>query len=69
MADGNHKNNLREAGMGERLGFIGLGNMGKPMAVNLVRAGVDLTVFDRDPAPVAGRRSGGAWSESGRFGG
>ena len=39
--------------MGEKVGFIGLGNMGKPMAVNLARAGVDLTVFDRDPAPVA----------------
>ncbi len=39
--------------MGDRLGFIGLGNMGKPMAVNLARAGADLTVFDRDPAPVA----------------
>ncbi|HBC55238.1 MAG TPA: hypothetical protein DCZ06_13325, partial [Alphaproteobacteria bacterium] len=27
--------------MGEKVGFIGLGNMGKPMAVNLARAGVD----------------------------
>ncbi|MFC6288707.1 2-hydroxy-3-oxopropionate reductase [Levilactobacillus angrenensis] len=29
-----------------KLGFIGLGIMGKPMAKNLVRAGHDLTVFD-----------------------
>lgn len=37
----------------ERVGFIGLGNMGKPMAVNLVRAGFPVTVLDLDPAPVA----------------
>lgn len=29
-----------------RLGFIGLGNMGKPIAVNLRRAGYKLTVYD-----------------------
>ncbi|WP_203640470.1 2-hydroxy-3-oxopropionate reductase [Levilactobacillus andaensis] len=29
-----------------KLGFIGLGIMGKPMAKNLVKAGHDLTVFD-----------------------
>ena len=27
--------------------FIGLGNMGNPMALNLIRAGYDLTVFDQ----------------------
>lgn len=37
----------------ERVGFIGLGNMGKPMAVNLARAGFPLSVLDLDPAPVA----------------
>jgi 3-hydroxyisobutyrate dehydrogenase-like beta-hydroxyacid dehydrogenase len=36
-----------------RIGFIGLGTMGKPMAVNLVRAGFDVTVHDRVPEPVA----------------
>jgi 4-hydroxybutyrate dehydrogenase / sulfolactaldehyde 3-reductase len=30
----------------ERIGFIGLGNMGRPMASNLVRKGFKLTVFD-----------------------
>lgn len=30
-----------------RVGFIGLGIMGKPMAVNLRRAGLPLTVFNR----------------------
>jgi 2-hydroxy-3-oxopropionate reductase len=30
----------------EKIGFIGLGNMGKPMAKNLLKAGYNLTVFD-----------------------
>jgi len=29
-----------------KVGFIGLGIMGKPMAINLVKAGYDVTVFD-----------------------
>ena len=29
-----------------RVGFIGLGNMGRPMAALLIKAGYDLTVFD-----------------------
>ena len=28
------------------VGFIGLGRMGKPMAVNIVNAGFSLTVYD-----------------------
>lgn len=32
--------------MRTRVGFIGLGNMGAPMAANIARAGVVLTVFD-----------------------
>lgn len=32
-----------------RIGFIGLGNMGAPMARNLVRSGHALTVFDLTP--------------------
>jgi len=36
----------------ERVGFIGLGIMGKPMAKNLLAAGVPLTVHSRSPAPV-----------------
>ena len=36
----------------DRIGFIGLGNMGRPMASNLVRKGFPLMVFDVNPAPV-----------------
>jgi 3-hydroxyisobutyrate dehydrogenase-like beta-hydroxyacid dehydrogenase len=34
-------------GMTRRVGYVGLGNMGGPMARNLARAGVDLAVYDR----------------------
>jgi 2-hydroxy-3-oxopropionate reductase len=36
----------------ERVGFIGLGIMGRPMARNLLAAGVPLTVHSRSPGPV-----------------
>ena len=32
--------------MDKTIGFIGLGNMGKPMAQNLVKAGYGLVVYD-----------------------
>ncbi len=35
-----------------KVGFIGLGIMGKPMAKNLIKAGYDLVVFDVVKAPV-----------------
>lgn len=35
-----------------RIGFIGLGIMGKPMAYNLLEAGFLLTVFNRSPEPA-----------------
>ncbi|HEU4494399.1 MAG TPA: NAD(P)-binding domain-containing protein, partial [Rubrobacteraceae bacterium] len=35
--------------MAERVGFVGLGIMGKPMAKNLMDAGYDLTVHNRSP--------------------
>jgi len=48
----------------KRVGFIGLGVMGRPMALNLVRAGHALTVFDLDreaiDALVAAGASAGA---------
>ena len=31
-----------------RVGFIGIGNMGWPMAANVAKAGHDLAVFDLD---------------------
>ena len=38
--------------MAERIGFIGLGIMGKPMARNLLKAGYDLTVYDIVGEPI-----------------
>ena len=38
--------------MAERIGFIGLGIMGKPMARNLLKAGYELTVYDIVGEPV-----------------
>src|SRR6187397_1718360 len=39
-------------GAKERIGFIGLGNMGAPMAARLVNAGYDLVVADAVPAAL-----------------
>ena len=39
--------------MSQKVGFIGLGSIGKPMAINVARAGHDLMVFDLQPEPVA----------------
>jgi 3-hydroxyisobutyrate dehydrogenase len=36
----------------ETIGFIGIGNMGGPMAANLVRAGHSVTVYDLNPEPA-----------------
>ena len=36
--------------MADRIGFIGLGAMGGPMAANLARKGHDMTVYDTDIA-------------------
>jgi len=43
-----------------RVGFIGLGIMGKPMARNLIKAGHDLVVHDVAPQAVADLAAGGA---------
>jgi 3-hydroxyisobutyrate dehydrogenase len=37
----------------KKLGFIGIGNMGSPMAAHLVRAGFDVTVYDIRPETVS----------------
>jgi 4-hydroxybutyrate dehydrogenase/sulfolactaldehyde 3-reductase len=42
------------------IGFIGLGNMGRPMASNLCRKGSRLIVFDLNPEPVRVLESLGA---------
>jgi 2-hydroxy-3-oxopropionate reductase len=46
--------------MGERIGFIGLGIMGKPMARNLLAAGFPLAVHSRSPGPVGDLVEAGA---------
>ncbi len=45
-------------------GFVGLGNMGAPMAANLVARGFDLAVYDLDPTrTVAGARRAGSLAD------
>jgi len=46
--------------MKERIGFIGVGVMGKPMAINLMKAGYALTVFDLNPNPLKELQARGA---------
>ena len=48
-----------------RVGFIGLGNQGKPIAANLVAAGFETHVFDVAPAPLAELVAAGAKAASG----
>ncbi|HBZ69816.1 MAG TPA: NAD(P)-dependent oxidoreductase [Deltaproteobacteria bacterium] len=43
-----------------RAGFIGLGNIGKPMARRLVKAGLETTVYDLAAAPVHELATAGA---------
>lgn len=45
-----------------RIGFVGLGNMGGPMAANLVKAGHDVAVFDMSSAAVDKAVAAGAQS-------
>ncbi len=49
----------------ERIGFIGLGNMGRPMASNLCRKGFSLIVNDLRAAPVQALEALGARSAAG----
>ena len=46
--------------MKERIGFIGVGVMGKPMAINLMKAEYPLTVFDLNPNPLKELQAKGA---------
>ena len=43
-----------------KVGFIGLGVMGSPMALNIVKGGHQLTVYDLDPAAVKRLTDAGA---------
>ena len=54
---------LGEGRIGERLGFVGLGSMGGPMCLNLVKGGFAATVYDvvagaADPLLEAGAKQG-----------
>jgi 3-hydroxyisobutyrate dehydrogenase-like beta-hydroxyacid dehydrogenase len=51
--------------MAETLGFIGLGNMGEPIAANLLRAGFGLRVYNRTAAKAAPLVAKGAAQISG----
>jgi len=42
-----------------RIGFVGLGNMGLPMALNLIKAGHAVTGYDVSPAGVEKLKAGG----------
>ena len=44
----------------KRVGFVGLGLMGGPMAANVARAGYPLTAFNRSPAKGEALRTLGA---------
>jgi 3-hydroxyisobutyrate dehydrogenase len=54
------------------IGFIGIGNMGRPMAANLVKGGYQVVAYDADPARAAqfakdaGARSAAALGELGK---
>ena len=50
--------------MGEKIGFIGLGVMGDPMARNLLEAGHSLLVHSRSPEPVEALAEAGAETAS-----
>ena len=50
--------------MAERIGFVGLGIMGKPMARNLMVAGYELTVYDIVGEPVEELATEGASAAS-----
>ncbi len=45
--------------MAQKVAFLGLGNMGGPMAVNLVKAGFDVMAFDVVPAALEHAREAG----------
>jgi 2-hydroxymethylglutarate dehydrogenase len=39
---------MKEAGMASSVGFIGVGNMGNPMAYNVLKAGFPMVVYDKN---------------------
>ena len=53
--------------MSKHIGFIGLGNMGRGMCRNLIRAGHTLTVFDTSEAAAEAFRGRTATSFFSRY--
>ena len=50
-----------------KIGFIGLGIMGKPMSKNLIKAGHELVVYNRSKASVEELEAFGAqWRQRGQ---
>ena len=49
-----------------KVGFVGLGNMGAPMAANLARAGMQVTGFDTAGTSAEGVRMAGSAAEAAR---
>jgi 3-hydroxyisobutyrate dehydrogenase-like beta-hydroxyacid dehydrogenase len=47
-----------------KIAFLGLGIMGSPMAANLVKAGHDVTVWNRTPKQVEGAKTAGTPAEA-----
>lgn len=50
--------------MAEKIGFIGLGIMGKPMVRNLLKAGYSVTVYNRSVTPIKELEAEGALAAS-----
>src|SRR3989440_721539 len=50
----------RRTDMAPSVGFIGVGNMGNPMAGNVLKAGFPMTVFDKNPGAMANLLQAGA---------
>jgi 2-hydroxymethylglutarate dehydrogenase len=51
---------LKEALMATSVGFIGVGNMGNPMASNVLKAGFPMIVYDRNPQAMENLLQAGA---------
>ena len=49
-----------------KIAFLGLGIMGRPMALNLVKAGHDVSVWNRTPKQLEGARSAATPAEAAR---
>jgi len=47
-----------------KIAYLGLGIMGRPMAINLVKAGHDVTVWNRTPKNVEGARTAATPAEA-----